>query len=96
MAQSHATTTAHHDADGTDKPGARDRVRDAAASTRDQVDTVARSVRDTANQVSETTVDAAQTFQSEFDGAVRRNPTLAVLGAVGVGVLLGMALNKRD
>lgn len=94
-----AQTTASAPTAQTDKPStktkSKDRMQDVVSATQESVDTVAQSVKETATHVADTTADAAHTFQSEFDGAVRRNPTLAVLGAVGVGVLIGMALNKR-
>ena len=56
-------------------------------------------VREVAGQVAETTTDLAgrgkdqmYAAQEAFDDVVRRNPTTAVLGAIGIGVLLGMAL----
>jgi ElaB/YqjD/DUF883 family membrane-anchored ribosome-binding protein len=55
----------------------------------------AQSVRDGASNAVQTGSDYVQTYQGEFDSAVRRNPTLAVLGAMGVGLVLGLALTKR-
>ena len=40
--------------------------------------------------------DMVRGAQSELDSVVRRNPTVAVVGALGLGVLLGMALRARN
>ena len=60
-------------------------------------------VRDVASQVAETGSDLAgrgkdqmYAAQEAFDDVVRRNPTTAVLGAIGIGVLLGMALRGNS
>ncbi|MCL3880737.1 hypothetical protein [Marivita sp. GX14005] len=84
-----------------------DKARDAAASAqqtvREAAATAEEHVRDAAHSVAERTSHAvdrgaehASALQHEFDTMVRRNPTAAILGAVGVGILVGMALRGRD
>ena len=74
---------------------AKDKLNDAVTQAQDSVKDAANTVRDTVTDVAERTVSHTQTVQGDFDKAVRRNPTLAVLGALGVGVALGLALNRR-
>lgn len=74
---------------------ARDGVQDAAAQARDGVQDAADTVRHTAANAVERGSEQAHAVQSEFDSMVRRNPTLAVLGALGLGVALGLSMNKR-
>lgn len=72
-----------------------DKLRDAVSHAQHNVQDAAGTVRDTAVQAAETTADHARGLQGDFDSAVRRNPTVAVLGALGVGIFVGLALTKR-
>lgn len=80
------------------KPEARvsDKLHDAVTHAQESVQDTANSVRDTVAAAADRTIDSTQTLQGDFDSAVRRNPTLAVLGALGVGVVLGLTLTKRS
>ena len=93
-----STSTARH-SKSDDNAGlegrAAEKLRDAVSYAQDNVKDAADTVRDTAVQAVERTTDQAQNMQGEFDSAVRRNPTLAVLGALGVGMVLGLALTRR-
>jgi ElaB/YqjD/DUF883 family membrane-anchored ribosome-binding protein len=93
-----STSTARH-SKSDDNAGlegrAAEKLRDAVSYAQDNVKDAADTVRDTAVQAVERTADQAQNMQGEFDSAVRRNPTLAVLGALGVGMVLGLALTRR-
>lgn len=95
MAQTQTTHRTYLDEAEALKTAAADRITDAAAQAQDKVHDATTRVRDTAVETAERGLDTAQTLQSDFDSAVRRNPTLAVLGAVGVGMVLGLALTKR-
>ena len=64
------------------------------------------SVRDAGSEALERAQSAGETAlgsgtdmvrgaQSELDTVVRRNPTVAVIGALGLGVLLGLAMRSR-
>ncbi len=88
----HAQPTDHK----SRKQSASDQLRNTVADAQDSVNQAAQSVRDSATTAVQAGADYAQTFQGEFDSAVRRNPTLAVLGAMGVGLALGLALTKRS
>ena len=66
-------------------------------------DTVSKTVEDSLGDVQEQGEKALQEVQDTFMtvqdsavAAVRRNPTTALLGALGVGVLLGLAWQARD
>lgn len=73
-----------------------DKLQGAVTHAQESVQDAANSVRDTVVAAADRTIDRTQTLQGDFDSAVRRNPTLAVLGALGVGVVLGLALTKRS
>ncbi|MEN8660509.1 hypothetical protein [Marivita sp.] len=96
MASTHTPNDSKTDDRNDTKPRAADKVRDAVAHAQDSVQGAAKTMRTTAIEVAERSADHAQTLQGEFDTAVRRNPTLAVLGALGVGMFLGLALTKRS
>jgi ElaB/YqjD/DUF883 family membrane-anchored ribosome-binding protein len=91
-AENTATTTHTGTETSTRK---RDKVRDAATSVQDNVRDTAENVRSSAANAIERGGDHAYAVHSEFDSAVRRNPTLAIVGALGLGVALGMAMNRR-
>lgn len=99
MAYSNPTTATEHTDPHTNTGKAKktqtDKMRDAVSSAQDSVHDAAENVRSSASTAVEKSTERAHDVQSEFDSAVRRNPTLAVLGALGLGVALGLALNKR-
>jgi len=76
---------------------------DVAEETRHQAktlrDTVGAAAHDTASHMQDAGAQLKTQVQAAGDtatDAVRRNPGLAVAGAVGVGVLLGLALSRRS
>jgi len=79
----------------SDKKTQSDKMRDTAASAQESVKQTAENVRASAANAVGRGSDQAYAVQSEFDDAVRRNPTLAVIGALGLGIALGLAMNKR-
>lgn len=95
MASTHTAENKTSKTHATSKDRSAEKVRVSVAHATDSVTDAAEKMRNTTLQAAERTVEHAQTMQGEFDSAVRRNPTLAVLGALGVGVVLGLALNKR-
>lgn len=58
----------------------RETIEDGTKAARDQIGTLQQSVQSGGTTIAE---------------AVRRNPGLAVGGAVGLGLLVGLALNRR-
>lgn len=61
--------------------------------------TVGRAAQDGSDAVVTTAKDIgvqAKTAQDAATDAVRRNPGMAVAGALGIGVLLGLALARRS
>jgi ElaB/YqjD/DUF883 family membrane-anchored ribosome-binding protein len=95
MAQTQTTHRTARDETQTSGSTPTDRIKEAVSHTQDKVHDVGEQVRDTATQTAERGLDRVQTVQGDFDMAVRRNPTLAVLGALGVGVVVGLALTRR-
>lgn len=95
MAQTQTNRSDLHEDTGAQTLPKSDRIKAAVSHAQEGVQDASAKLRDTALETAERGVDQAQTIQGEFDSAVRRNPTLAVLGAMGVGVVLGLALNKR-
>ena len=86
----------HPEAETTERDDSRRaKMREKVSSAQDTVRDAMGGVRDSAYHAVDVGSRQAQTFQSEFDSAVRRNPTLAIAGAVGLGVLLGMTLSSR-
>lgn len=80
---------------------------DATAKARATLESALDTVKDKSSEALETLQSAGDTAlkegtdlvagaQSELDSAVRRNPTLALAGALGIGVLLGLALRSRN
>lgn len=95
MTQTDNASTIAHANHGNTGDKVTHRIREAATSAQDTLHGAADALRESASTAVEKGTDHAQAVQTEFDSAVRRNPTLAIAGAVGVGVLLGMALNRR-
>jgi ElaB/YqjD/DUF883 family membrane-anchored ribosome-binding protein len=74
-----------------------------ADAAREQVETLRDTVGRVAQDGSEALASTAKEVGAQAKGAqdaatdaVRRNPGLAIAGAVGVGVLLGLALSRRS
>ena len=53
------------------------------------------TVQETAKEISDQAQKQFQTATEEASSFVRKNPGLAMAGALGVGVLLGVALRNR-
>lgn len=95
MANTHtnADTVTDHSAANSTRT---EKAREAVSKAQDTVQDISDTARLKASYAVDAGVEHAQTVQNEFDSAVRRSPTLAVLGALGVGVALGLMLNRRD
>jgi len=74
---------------------AREKATQTAEQLRDQAQHYAGQVRDQAQQVASQVRDQAQRAYSESDQYVRQNPWTVVLGAAGLGLLVGYALAQR-
>lgn len=96
MASTHTATRKTVDDHAKPEARASDKLHDAVTHAQESVQDAANSVRDTVVAAADRTIDRTQNLPGDFDSAVRRNPTLAVLGALGVGVVLGLALTKRS
>ncbi|WP_292284841.1 hypothetical protein [Marivita sp.] len=96
MAHSTGNTEAEHIQHDTNETSHTDKVRDSISSAKHELRDVANTAQTKAEDAIERSSEQVQTFQGEFDSAVRRNPTLAVLGALGVGVAIGVVMQKRN
>ena len=96
MATTHTTSPKKTDNAAKADTHTADKLREAVTHAQDSAQDAVKAVRNTVSEVADRTVEHTQSVQGEFDTAVRRNPTLAVLGALGIGVALGLALNKRS
>lgn len=74
----------------------KDRAQEAAKASGEAIRETAENVKETGAQLAEQGKEQLSTLQTQIDDVVRRNPTTAVLGAVGIGVLIGMALRQRS
>lgn len=84
---------------GSAKSAAREKaedVRDDVAEKVGQARETAEDVRDKAEEVRSDVTDATRRRVKQGRSLVQNNPVLAVTGALGVGVLIGMALRSRD
>ncbi|WP_121630784.1 hypothetical protein [Tropicibacter alexandrii] len=72
-----------------------DRARDGARKLSDDARETARTAREGAREAVHYGQHQIAAAQSEFERGVQRNPGLAVLGALGAGIVLGMALRGR-
>ncbi|MBY6112937.1 DUF883 family protein [Mameliella alba] len=79
-----------------------DRIRNGADRAADAGEAYVRAAGDRFDEVQDTIDRAIEDGRAELDRAaqqstqmVRDNPVLAVAGAVGVGLLLGLALGKK-
>lgn len=90
-----ATHTAHSQ-NGRDHADLRDRAKDLASSTSEAVEDTATALREKGDAALRDSQDALSSAHQSALMTVRRNPTTALLGAVGVGVLLGLALRARS
>ena len=76
---------------------------DRAEAVKGAIDQARETVADLSGTAQERASDAlarsrevAGTAQSELEETIRKHPLLAVAGAVGVGVLLGLAMRGRS
>lgn len=80
---------------GSHRDSVKDKARDAARKVSDNVQAGAQAASDRAQHALDTGRDHVMAAQSEFERSVQRNPGLAVLGALGAGIVLGLALRGR-
>lgn len=76
---------------------AREAFGEGVAAARHQADAAADSVRHTADSAWQTAMHAAERAQGAHENVckhIRKNPTAAVLAALGVGVLVGKLMRK--
>ncbi|MFP7673855.1 hypothetical protein ACG74X_10940 [Marivita sp. S0852] len=74
----------------------KERAEEAVETARKSVERTVATARDEGEKALSEAQDTFMSAQDSAMSAVRRNPGLALLGAVGVGVLLGMAMRGRD
>ncbi|MEY1556372.1 hypothetical protein AB3Y40_12135 [Yoonia sp. R2331] len=67
-----------------------------AAQANEAVEKGVAAAHDTATQVAEHASDELRKVTDASTKFVRENPGTAIAGAVGIGVLLGLALRGRD
>ncbi|WP_299658363.1 hypothetical protein [uncultured Tateyamaria sp.] len=82
---------------------AQETASDLADKAREQTELMHETVKTAANEGARQVQDTAHMLQEQASAAsvqaadaVRRNPGLAIAGAVGVGVLLGLAMSRRS
>ncbi|WP_415922107.1 DUF883 family protein [Tateyamaria sp. SN6-1] len=73
-----------------------DTARQQAETLRDTVGSAAKDGREVLHSAAHDLEAKAKHAQDTALSTVRRNPGLAVAGAVGFGVLLGLALGRRN
>jgi ElaB/YqjD/DUF883 family membrane-anchored ribosome-binding protein len=97
------SNTAKHDA----TEDLRARSKDALETAKDSLGSAYETTRETGAEALKTaqatgqavvkeSSDLVRDAHSDLNTAIRRNPTLAVAGALGFGVLLGLALKPRS
>ncbi|MCK0149514.1 hypothetical protein MWU54_05735 [Marivita sp. S6314] len=95
-----SNTITHSQPDTTNNGAGKEALRDKAEkfveAATDAVGTTTEQARVHSEKAMEEAQHAIETVQDSAIAAVRKNPTAALIGAVGVGVLLGMALRGRD
>ncbi|WP_299629306.1 hypothetical protein [uncultured Tateyamaria sp.] len=99
--QTHSETSTKNGLDKT-LDNAQAKMSDLADKARSEADVLQETIKDvawnSAQQVQDTAErvqEHAQTAGKQAADAVRRNPGLAVAGALGIGVLLGLAVARR-
>lgn len=73
---------------------ARGKAAAAADQARSTAEHTAQAAREAGQQAIDRSKDLATTAQSEFTRAVRDHPIPAVVGALGVGLLIGFSLRR--
>jgi hypothetical protein len=84
------------DANGADKSKLRDTADRAADAAVDAIDRKTEAVRVQGENALQDVQDTMMNAQDSMVSAVRKNPTTALIGAVGLGVLLGLAMRGRS
>lgn len=74
---------------------AQDAVRAGAAEAEDRLREATRKAQALAREKFDDGSSRAMALREEVETGIRRNPGLAVAGAIGGGVLLGMLLSRR-
>ncbi|UWR99352.1 hypothetical protein [Phaeobacter inhibens] len=72
-----------------------EKVKEVGEQLEDMAVRNAQAVREMARDGAKTTSQAVSDLASQSEDFVRKNPALAVAGALGVGVLIGMAVRNR-
>ncbi|MEO1138169.1 MAG: hypothetical protein AAFW87_01825 [Pseudomonadota bacterium] len=80
---------------GTDKDTLADSASRIAETAKEYVADHVADAQDAGKKALDAGRDSVTAAHQTFGDAVRRNPTTAILGAVGLGVLLGLALRKN-
>ncbi|WP_299374280.1 hypothetical protein [uncultured Tateyamaria sp.] len=82
---------------------AKAKVADLADKARNEAEVIQETVKEVAwdsaarvQQTAERVQDHAQSAGAQAADAVRRNPGLAVAGALGLGVLVGLAMARKS
>lgn len=107
MTQPANPTQQHAYTNGADAKDIETRARDAAASAKDAIENTAAQAKDAGEKALADAKDAGEKalvdaknsfegFQQDAVAAVRKNPGASLVGAIGIGVLIGMALRGRD
>ncbi|SFS21232.1 hypothetical protein [Yoonia litorea] len=81
---------------GKDKDGVKERVQETVEKGVEAVKGSAAAAQDTVGQATEQAGEELRKLTDAGTKFVRENPGAAIAGAVGVGILLGIALRNRD
>lgn len=99
MAQTTAQSRETTNRNGTGKEDAVTKAKETVSGAYESVRDAGSEALERAQAAGETAIgngtDMVRGAQSELDTVVRRNPTVALVGALGLGVLLGLAMRSR-
>ena len=87
----------HDNRDVTSRAGeAAKTIRDIGETVAAQVGTTASGLADKGSELATSAREQVKTFASELEAMARRNPLGTIVGALLVGVLIGMMSRRRD